>query len=147
MWMSSFASCLYWWKAHLFANGAAVAGDDVVIMRCGCWAKIQKASPIIQGSILEFVECSKCWHVDIGEWRTLISAARQLMRSYIPWHNELLLENKQVCLILIGIVQAVNESCTVRHFIVKARLQTSQSHCCTAESFAAWQQGWMSLIK
>lgn len=85
--MSSCASCLWYWKARLFASWAPVAGDRVVIMPCGCWAKIQKASLVTQrGTTLGFVDCSTRWHVDIGEWWTLISAARQLTWSYIPWH-------------------------------------------------------------
>lgn len=39
-----------------------------------------------RGTTIRFVDCSTRWLVEIRKWSTLISAARQLMWSYIFWH-------------------------------------------------------------
>lgn len=39
-----------------------------------------------RGTTIRFVDCSTRWLVEIRKWSTLISAAGQLMWSYIFWH-------------------------------------------------------------
>lgn len=67
-----------------------VAGNEICYHACGgLWLLSSDREASLarrRGATIRFVDCSAFWHVEVIEGNTFLSAARQLMWSYIFWH-------------------------------------------------------------